>query len=709
VPSVVARNLLQTVLIALAYYCGARLGFAFAVGGSVALWPPSGLMLGVLALSPPARWPWLIGGALAGSLASDLSSGYTLPLAIFAAAANAFDSAVGAWVLRRVLGTPIQFSSLRAVVVLGLGVVIATNAITAIPGAIMLTVGWGSGLLGNWFLWWAGDGLGMLIVTPVILTWNEAIRRRQRLRRTQVVEAVLLLGCLLTAAPVVLGPAHALVPSGPYLLFPLMLWAGLRFGAVGAATATLIVAAVAIWHTSLMQGPFVNIAEGAASAVRETYAFLAVVGISSLIVATTLQERQEALAQLRHSQDEKRASDEARRRLEEQYRQSQKMEAVGELAGGIAHDFNNLLTVVLANTEMLLDDVGPGSPLQPQLEQVHAAGQRAAALTRQLLAFSRRQILEPRVVSLADIVVGIEPMLKRLIGEHVTVKVSVPAPVGPVVADPGQIEQVILNLSINARDAMPSGGILTIDVSERELDPGDAPSVDLPPGRYATLSVMDTGSGIVPDAIGRIFDPFFTTKPVGRGTGLGLSTVHGIVKQSGGGIEVSSQLNRGSVFRVYLPLVEAEVEVEMPAPAAIPVEPRKATILIVEDEPSVGKLTRRIVERGGYRALLAGTPSEALGIASAEPNIQMLLTDVVLPEMSGRALAGRLRATHPDLHVLYMSGYSDDALSQHGVLDPGIALIEKPFRGVALLGRIEALLRGDAHASAKLGAGEAAS
>ncbi|HVJ26417.1 MAG TPA: ATP-binding protein, partial [Vicinamibacterales bacterium] len=297
-------------------------------------------------------------------------------------------------------------------------------------------------------------------------------------------------------------------------------------------------------------------------------------------------------------------------------------------------------------------------------------------------------------------------MLKRLIGEHVTVKVSVPAPVGPVVADPGQIEQVILNLSINARDAMPGGGVLTIVVSERELDPGDAPSVDLPPGRYATLSVMDTGSGIVPDAIGRIFDPFFTTKPVGRGTGLGLSTVHGIVKQSGGGIEVSSQLNRGSIFRVYLPLVEAEVEVEMPAAAAIPIEPRNATILIVEDEPSVGKLTRRIVERGGYQALLAGTPSEALSIASAEPNIQMLLTDVVLPEMSGRALAGRLRATHPDLQVLYMSGYSDDALSQHGVLDPGIALIEKPFRGVALLARIEALLRSDAHASAKLGAGE---
>ncbi|MDQ3419243.1 MAG: PAS domain S-box protein [Acidobacteriota bacterium] len=711
---------------------------------------------------------------------------------------------------------------MRAVVVLALGVLGVANAITALSGAIILSAGFGSSLSRNWFLWWAGDGLGMLIVAPVILTWTEALRRRQRLSAAQVAEAIVLLGCLVAAAPLVLGPTHQSVPSGPYLLFPLMLWAALRFGPVGSATSTLIVAAVSIWYTSLGHGPFVDATAGPPAAILETYSFLAVVGVSSLIAATAFRERQDAVVQLRQSREqyrnvvetatdaiitidrdsrirfanaaterifgysaaelagqsltmlmppdqrqrhlagmtaylasgkrsiswqgtaltglhqkghelplevsfgelaaagrheftgilrdisEKRASQEAIKSLEEQYRQSQKMEAVGELAGGIAHDFNNLLTVVLANTEMLLDDVGPDNILRPQLEQVQAAGQRAAALTRQLLAFSRRQILAPRVVSLADAVRGIEPMLKRLIGEHVTVHVSTPETAGPVMADPGQIEQVILNLSINARDAMPEGGVLMIEVSERDLDIRSARSMDLEPGRYATLSFSDTGTGIAPDAISRIFDPFFTTKPVGRGTGLGLSTVHGIIKQSGGGIEVSSEPSRGSTFRVYLPRVDAEVDVETQAVRPVSVEPQRATILIVEDEPNVGKLTRRILERGGYRALLAASPSEALATASAEPDIQMLLTDVVLPEMSGRALARRLLETHPDLKVLYMSGYTDDALSQHGVLDPGIALIEKPFRSGALLTRIEAILRGDSEASAKLGAGESA-
>lgn len=240
---------------------------------------------------------------------------------------------------------------------------------------------------------------------------------------------------------------------------------------------------------------------------------------------------------------------------------------------------------------------------------------------------------------------------------------------------------------------MSEGGLLTIELTERELTATVAQTIDLGPGRYVTLAVIDTGSGIPPEAISRIFDPFFTTKPMGRGTGLGLSTVQGIIKQSGGGIEVSSEPGRGSTFRVYLPRVEAAVPVERQHAPVPTTAPRGlTTILIVEDEVDVGKLARLILERGGYRAFLASKPSEAIAIAAAEPGIQLLLSDVVLPEMSGRALVERLLATHPHLKVLSMSGYTDDALSQHGVLDEGIALIEKPFRGAALVARIEEVL-----------------
>ena len=794
-------------VVAVAYFATARVGYAGSVGGTVTLWPPSGLMLGLLAMSPLPRWPWLIAGAITGSMASDLWSGYSLPLAIFAAAANALDAGVGAWILRRVLGSPVRFTTVRAVVVLSLFVVVASNAATAWVGAAMLHVGFAAPPLWGWFVWWAGDGLGMLIVGPLVMAWTEVVRQRERLRPSQQLEAAVLLAALVSAAMLVLGPAHRLVPSGPYLLFPLLLWAALGFGPVGASTANVIVAGIAVWHASHGRGPFAIGASGPAAAILETYAFLAVAGISSLLAATALAERKMALTELRRSREryrnvvetatdaivtidrdsriqfanaaterifghsaaelvgqplamlmppdqghqhsaglarylatgrrsipwqgtaltglhkdgrqvplevsfgelvepgrheftgilrditEKRASEAALRALEEQYRQSQKMEAIGELAGGIAHDFNNLLTVVQGNADMLIDEVGPGHRLRPQLEQIHAAGQRAAALTRKLLAFSRRQILAPRVVSLADSIAAVAPMLRRLIGEQVTVEIRVPGPVTPIIADPGQIEQVILNLAINARDAMPHGGTLTIELTEETFDEQLAGAVDLRPGRFACLAVRDTGVGMSSETAARVFEPFFTTKPIGHGTGLGLSTAHGIVKQSGGGIRVSSEPGHGSTFHLCFPVVDAPIDSPVAAePAALPAVGR-ATILIVEDEADVGRLTRRILERAGYRVLLASGPSEALEIAARERDIQLLLSDVVLPEMSGRILASRLLSTHPGLVILYMSGYTNDALSHHGVLDAGIALIEKPFSAAALLARIDSMLR----------------
>jgi signal transduction histidine kinase/CheY-like chemotaxis protein len=390
---------------------------------------------------------------------------------------------------------------------------------------------------------------------------------------------------------------------------------------------------------------------------------------------------------------EKLAAERALETLEEQYRQAQKMESIGQLAGGIAHDFNNLLTVVQVNCEMLLEQLEPASDLRPEVVQIHAAAQRAASLTRQLLAFSRRQLLEPRVMSLANSLQDIEPMLRRLLGEHVTVRLSVPQPVGPVLADPGQIEQVLMNLAINARDAMPGGGILTLQLTEVTLDAAEALVADVAPGRYARLDVTDTGFGMDDGTAARVFEPFFTTKPMGRGTGLGLSTVHGIVKQSGGGIRVRSRPGEGSTFEVLLPRVDGAVERGRRRIAQVAAEPARELVLVVEDEQDVGRLARRILERHGFRVLLAGAPSEALEIARREPAIDLLLTDVVLPEMSGRVLADRLRQTHPALRVVYMSGYTDDALSDHGVLEPGTAFVEKPFTSEALVAKLRAEMR----------------
>ena len=800
---------LRAVLVAVAYFAGARLGYAFAVDGTVRLWPPGGLMLGILAMSSPHHWPWLIGGAMAGSIAGDAVLGLPARMVAGLAVANAIVYTTAAYVLKRLLGSPVGLSTVHSVAALALGVVLLSNAVTAVAGAALLQAAFDLPFARAWFIWWTGDGLGMLLVAPVVMTWTEAVRQRPQPRAWQQVEASVLLVCLVSAALFVLGPSHALVPSGPHLLFPLLLWAALRFGPVGAATANLLVAGIAIWQASLGRGPFAVGTSGPAAAVLETYAFLAVVAIWSLIAATALAERKTAVVELRQSREryrnvvetatdaivtidrdsriqfanaaterifgytaqellgrplsmlmppdqrdrhssgfdrylatgqrrirwqgtaltglhkdgrevplevsfgelveagrheftgilrdisEKRAGEEAMRALEEQYRQSQKMEAIGELAGGIAHDFNNLLTVVQGNAGMLIDDVGVGHRLRPQLEQIHAAGQRAATLTRQLLAFSRRQILAPRVMSLADSIAAVGPMLQRLIGEQITVDIRVPTPVAPIRADPGQVEQVVLNLAINARDAMPAGGTLVIELTEVDLDPQGAGAVDLTPGRYACLLVKDTGIGMSAETASRVFEPFFTTKPMGQGTGLGLSTAHGIVKQSGGGISVSSEPGRGSSFSVYFPTVDTAVDPAAAAESGAPVRALPATILVVEDEADVGRLTRRILERAGYRVLLASTPSEAMAIAARERDIQLLLSDVVLPEMSGRILASRLGATHPGLKILYMSGYTNDALSQHGVLDPGIALIEKPFTGTGLVARIESLLRAD--------------
>ena len=385
-----------------------------------------------------------------------------------------------------------------------------------------------------------------------------------------------------------------------------------------------------------------------------------------------------------------------RRSLENQLLQSQKIETVGRLAGGIAHDFNNILTAVLGYSEMLLGELGPDDVRRLEVDEIRKAAARAAELTRQLLAFSRKQILQPVTVDLNACLTGVSSLLRRLLGEDVSIALSLDPRTSLVTVDPGQIEQVVINLAVNARDAMPHGGLLTIATRDIELDDAFAQAhIGAKAGPHVMLAVSDTGTGMPPDVVAKIFEPFFTTKGHEKGTGLGLATVYGIVKQSGGTIWVESEVNRGSTFTVYLP---RSCE---PVPAAVSdsgwrtVDTRHGgeTILLVEDDPGVRALTHTVLMRLGYRVLSAARGDEALAVAQQVPErIHLLLTDVVMPQMSGRELALRLGDLRPDVSVLYMSGYTDDAIVHHGVLDEETAFLQKPFTRESLASAIRTVL-----------------
>ncbi|MEO5819751.1 MAG: PAS domain S-box protein [Vicinamibacteraceae bacterium] len=384
-----------------------------------------------------------------------------------------------------------------------------------------------------------------------------------------------------------------------------------------------------------------------------------------------------------------------RRNLEAQYRQAQKMEAIGRLAGGVAHDFNNLLTVILSHAELLGEDLKPDDPLGAGLKEIGDAALRATELTRQLLAFSRQQVLETRVLNLNVVLAGLDRMLRRLLGADVEITLLPAAGLGNVVGDQGQIEQIVMNLAVNARDAMRRGGLLTIETANVELDLEYARvHHEVPAGSYVLMAVSDNGIGIDRDTLPRIFEPFFTTKAEGKGTGLGLATVFGIVKQSGGHIFVYSEPGAGTTFKIYLPRVRAAAD--LPSPLLPPAGSAGAggTILLVEDEQQLRALATAILRRNGYVVLDAANGGEALLVCEQHGgNIDLLLTDVVLPRMSGRQLAERLAPLRPAMAVLYMSGYADDAVLQHGILESREAFLAKPFTPNTLTRRVAEVLR----------------
>ncbi len=405
---------------------------------------------------------------------------------------------------------------------------------------------------------------------------------------------------------------------------------------------------------------------------------------STLMRLNAAVERELRAAQLRSE----------RERLEEQFRQAQKMEAVGRLAGGVAHDFNNLLTVITGYSDLLLAGRDLKENQRSALEEIRRSAERGGALTHQLLAFSRRQPLEPRTVRVNDLVIQLEKMLRRLIGEDITLVTLPAASQDTVEADPGRLEQVVMNLVVNARDAMPNGGKLTIETGVVQLDESfSARQLGVKPGRYVTLSITDTGTGMDQETQSHLFEPFFTTKGPGRGTGLGLATAYGIIRQSGGAIGVMSETGKGTAVRIYLPLASKPARVEPEKPAARGSMMGAETILLVEDEARVRKLIAGVLASRGYKVLEATRGEEALRYCKTHVGpIDLAVVDVVMPEMSGPDLAREIAPLRPKTRLLYISGYTDEAIVHHGILESGVAFLQKPFLPDVLARKVREVL-----------------
>ena len=530
----------------------------------------------------------------------------------------------------------------------------------------------------NFTLWFLRDWLGVMVTAPLIFSW--AYGRPIAWSWRRVGEAVALFVTLFAGSQLMFGLwgifATRDVPIA-FIFFPIVGWAGLRFGARGSTTIVAMLSAFAIAIAGMGIGPF------SAFPVEFTqfllFAFLALGSLSGLLLAAIMAERDDALTR--------------RLILEEQLRHSQKMEAVGRLAGGIAHDFNNLLTAIIGYTEIVLTSLDPTDDRRADAEEIGRAAMRAADLTRQMLAFSRRQVLQPKVIDLNTALGKVEPMLRRVIGEDISMTVTGKATNAFVRVDPGQVEQVVMNLVVNARDAMPKGGRLTVETADAVLDDvALADSPDARPGAYVMLSVSDTGTGMSTEVRARIFEPYFTTKDVGKGTGLGLSTAYGIVRQSDGHISVSSEVGLGTTFRIYLPRSEAPVQSAIDA-GGDKMPDGTEHILLVEDDASVRRLSKELLVRLGYSVTEAASGRAGLALGSDDTrHFDLALCDVILGDMSGPAVAEALSALRPSIRVLYMSGYTDEAIVRTGVLDEGKPFLQKPFTPMQLAKKVREVL-----------------
>jgi PAS domain S-box-containing protein len=787
------------------YLGTALLGLAYAsIGQSISLvWPPTGIAIAALTVLGPRYWPSIALGAFLANAATPVP----LVAAGIIAAGNTLEALVAATLLRRFAGVRPQLDNMRDVRALVLLAAPAGALTSAVIGTLTL---WLTGVIqtdavpGALAVWWTGDVLGALVVAPLLLAWVTPPESRQSTHR--LVEVLLLCAGTVLAGEIGLGGflGSPVVPdvNYPYLLFPFVIWAALRFGARGASIMTFTVAAVAVSHTVAGGSPFVSATAG--RTLFEVACYLGAVSITGLVLAAAVRmERDQATTALRDSEERlRRALDAARmgvwvwapetnaltwddnlhrlyglepgqpigsyesflsrvhpddrdmvqntvrraleggagldyefrivlpdgrirwiqdqgeirrddagrpvsltgictdvtdrRVAEERLRQAHRMESIGRLAGGVAHEANNQMSVVLGSSDFILRRNDVPEPVRADVEFIRNAAERTAAVTAQLLAFSRRQILRMETLDLNAVIRKWEPVLRRVMGEDCGVVLRLAPQLGMVRADPGQLEQVLLNLALNARDAMPRGGRITVETLPAELTSAyiaRKPGTFIQPGHYAVLAVSDTGHGMDRETLGHIFEPFFTTKGVGQGTGLGLSTVYGIVKQSNGYIWVYSEPGQGSTFKIYFPIRAGAVA---NAPAALVVaRPRSgASILLVEDEPSVRYIMRRTLEEAGYTVYEAGTTDEALTLLAQGTSVSLVLTDVILPGRGGRELADRVAEQRPGIPVLFISGYTDGDIEHRGLIRPGSAFLQKPVTPEALVRAVEKQLEG---------------
>jgi PAS domain S-box-containing protein len=798
--NIIARNsdswlsyAVRVALLAATYVLAGRLGFAASAVHPVvsSAWPPSGVALAALLLMGTRFWPAIALGAFVVNLTGGIAPLPATGIAI----GNTLEALLAAWLLTSFAGFRLSLERLRdvfALVVLG---AIACTTVSATVGVTVLTLSGAAGIRfgTTWLAWFLGDAMGILLVTPLILTFATGTRLRVSAR--DAIEASVLVAILIGVTAALFQTPFSYV----YAIFPVTIWVALRFGPRGAATASFIVSALAIGYTVGGVGPFAT--STAVNNLFELDTFIGLLALTTLILAAATAERRAAESALRRSRQQhqdivhyasvgvlqtdtagkillanpalarilgydgpeqligrdmagdvywdqaQRSSivaqfelmgevtplevqwkrrdgspiwvdvhgrtvrDSAdgtaylegfvfdltgRKNLELQFRQAQKMEAVGRLAGGVAHDFNNLLTVIASCTEFVLGDPTLADEHRNDLGEVKKATDRATSLTRQLLAFGRTQVLRPSTISLNDRLVELLPMLKRLFETAIDIRIETASDIWAVRADPGQIEQVLLNLAINARDAMPDGGALTF-ATENCVVAAERPAPDqeytMKPGDYVLLRVRDTGVGMDEDTQRKIFEPFFTTKEVGKGTGLGLATAYGIVKQSGGYIKVRTAPGKGAEFLIYLPRTDAVPDKIVPAEHRVDC-PASGTVLVVEDEAGVRQALQRILTADGYTVVTAANGAEALELfAARRQDIDLLITDLVMPGMGGRELARQCSALRDTLRVVYLSGYTRDSLLSQQTFEEGTEFIEKPFTRDVILERIARVIR----------------